>query len=96
MLADGFREARGQRFHRRGRILVLRGRDNDYFGMGPFDDMLVIDGAKITGGGDGVEVIADAVDSTVVLDNVTFSGLSGPEMDSVECCGFTATVVGGP
>ena len=70
--------------------------DNDYFGMGLVDGTFVIDGAEITGGGGGVWVIADTANSTVVLDNVTFSGLSGPEVDKVECCGFTATVITGP
>lgn len=70
--------------------------DNDYFGLGLFDGTFLIHGAQISGGGGGVWVIADIADTTVVLDNVTFSGLSGPAVEELECCGFTATVTGGP
>ena len=70
--------------------------DNDYFGLGLFDGTFLINGAQISGGGGGVWVIADSADTTVVLDSVTFSGLSGPAVEKLECCGFTATVTGGP
>ncbi|PYM19231.1 MAG: hypothetical protein DMD81_04160 [Candidatus Rokuibacteriota bacterium] len=70
--------------------------DNDFFGLGLFDGTFLIDGAQISGGGGGVWVIADSADSTVTLKSVTFSGLSGPAVEEVECCGFTATVIGGP
>ncbi len=70
--------------------------DNDYFGLGLVDGTFLINGAQIIGGGGGVWVIADTADTTVVLDNVTFSGLSGPAVEELECCGFTATVTGGP
>jgi hypothetical protein len=50
----------------------------------------------VGGGGGGVWAIADAADTVIVLDNVTFSGLSGPAVEELECCGFTATVTGGP
>jgi hypothetical protein len=66
--------------------------DNAFFGLGLFDGTFVIDGARISGGGGGVWVIADAVNTAVSLNDVTFSGLSGPEIQKVECCGFTATV----
>jgi Right handed beta helix region len=65
---------------------------NDFFGLGLFDGSFLIDGAQITGGGGGVWVIAVSANSNVILKDVTFSGLSGPEVDTVECCGFTATV----
>jgi hypothetical protein len=70
--------------------------DNAFFGLGLFDGTFLIDGAQISGGGGGVWVIADSANSTVVLDDVTFSGLSGPEIQKVECCGFTATVTSVP
>jgi hypothetical protein len=70
--------------------------DNDYFGMGLFNGAFLIKDAKISGGGGGVWVIADGADSTVVLDGVKFSGLSGPAVEELECCGSTATVTGGP
>lgn len=70
--------------------------DNDYFGLGLFYGTFVIDGAQISGGGGGVWVIADAADTTVALHNVTFSRLSGPAVEELECCGFAATVTGGP
>ena len=67
-----------------------------FFGMGLFDGTFRVDGGQIHGGGGGVWVIADSADSTVVLDHVTFSGLSGPAVEELECCGFNATVTGGP
>ena len=70
--------------------------DNAFFGLGLFDGTFLIDGAQISGGDGGVWVIADSANSTVVLDDVTFSGLSGPEIQKVECCGFTATVTSVP
>jgi hypothetical protein len=70
--------------------------DNAFFGLGLFDGSFLIDGAQISGGGGGVWVIADSANTTVVLNNVTYSGLSGPEIQKVECCGFTATVTSGP
>ena len=70
--------------------------DNDFFALGLFDGNFLIDGAQISGGGGGVWVIADSANSNVVLDNVTFSALSGPVVEKVECCGFTATVSGAP
>jgi parallel beta helix pectate lyase-like protein len=70
--------------------------DNDFFGLALFDGTFVIDGAAISGGGGGVWAIADSIDTHVTLNNVTFTGLGGPEVDKVECCGFTATVTTGP
>jgi hypothetical protein len=70
--------------------------DNDYFGLGLFNGTFLIEHSKIRGGGGGVWVIADSADSTVVLDRVKLSGLAGPAVGEVECCGFTATVTGAP
>jgi parallel beta helix pectate lyase-like protein len=70
--------------------------DNDFFGLALFDGNFVIDGASISGGGGGVWAIADSSDTNIALHDVTFSGLSGPEVGKVECCGFTATVSTGP
>jgi hypothetical protein len=70
--------------------------DNDFFGLAVFDGDFVIDGAQISGGGGGVWAIADSANTTVALNGVTFSDLSGPEIGKVECCGFTATVTTGP
>jgi len=70
--------------------------DNDFFGLVVFDGNFTIDGAQISGGGGGVWAIADSTDTNVLLNDVSFSGLSGPEIGKVECCGFTATVTTGP
>jgi hypothetical protein len=70
--------------------------DNDFFGLALFDGTFTIDGAQISGGGGGVWLIADSADTNVTLNDVTFSGLSGPEIEKVECCGFTATVTTAP
>jgi hypothetical protein len=70
--------------------------DNDFFGLALFDGTFTIDGAQISGGGGGVWLIADSADTNVTLNDVTFSGLSGPEIEKVECCGFTATVTTSP
>jgi hypothetical protein len=67
--------------------------DNAFFGLALFDGTFLVDGAQISGGGGGgVWAIADSADTTVALHDVTFSGLSGPNIEKVECCGFTATV----
>ena len=70
--------------------------DNDFFGLALFDGDFAVDGGLIRGGGGGLWVIADAVDTNVALHHVTMSHLSGPEIEKVECCGFTATVTRGP
>ena len=66
--------------------------DNDFFGLALLDGNFVVDGGLIRGGGGGLWVIADAVDTNVTLNHVTMTRLSGPEVGKVECCGFTATV----
>jgi hypothetical protein len=70
--------------------------NNEYFGMGLVDGAFVIDGAQISGGGGGIWLIADTANTTVILNAVTFSGLSGPKVETLECCGFNATVTEGP
>jgi len=73
--------------------------DNDYFAIGLIgveDGAFTIGKSEISGGGGGVWVIAVFVDMTVVLDRVTFSGLSGPPVEILEDGGFTGTVIGGP
>lgn len=70
--------------------------DNDFFGIGLVgfaDDPFVVTGGSITGGGGGVWVIAAFADMTVVLKKLAFSGLSGPAVEELECCGFSATVI---
>jgi hypothetical protein len=73
--------------------------DSEYFAIGlvgfeatPF----VVKGGAIRGGVGGVWVTAVFSDMTVVLQHVSFSGLAGPAVEKLECCGFTATVTGGP
>lgn len=66
--------------------------DNEFFGWGLFDGTFLIEGAQIKGGGGGVWLIAQGANTNVLLRNVTFTKLSGPETQKVECCGFTATV----
>jgi hypothetical protein len=70
--------------------------DNDYFGLALFDGTFLIDGAQIKGGGGGIWVIAQGANTTVVLNDVSFAGISGPEVEELECCGFTATVTAEP
>jgi len=70
--------------------------DNDFFGLGLFDGTFLIDGAHIRGGGGGVWVIADSASTHVVLNDVSLSRLSGPPVEKLECCGFTATVTVAP
>ena len=69
---------------------------NEYFGMGLISGTFRIDGGQIVGGGGGVWAIADSADTVVVLNRVTVARLSGPTVEELECCGFTATVTGLP
>lgn len=74
-------------------------RDNDYFGMGLVgvaDGAFTIDGGEISGGGGGIWVTAVLVDMTVTLNKVTFSGLAGQPVETLEDGGYTATVIGAP
>ena len=72
--------------------------DNDFFAIGliGFDGgAFTIRKTTISGGGGGVWAIAALIDTTVVLDRVTFSGLSGPATEILEDGGFTGTVITG-
>ena len=70
--------------------------DNDFFGMALLDGTFVVDGGSVSGGGGGLWMIADSANTNVTLNGVTFSGLGGPTVDKVECCGFSATVTINP
>ena len=66
--------------------------DNDYFG-------LLVDGGSVTsshdrisGGFGGVWVVAAFADTTVVLDKLKVSGTSAAPIQTLECCGFSATI----
>jgi hypothetical protein len=47
----------------------------------------------IRGGPVGVAVVADAVDTVGTLRHVTIRGTSEAETKTIQCCGFTATVI---
>jgi hypothetical protein len=66
--------------------------NSHFFGIGLIDGTFLIDHAQIKGGAGGVWVIAQGANTTAVLDHVSYSGLSGPEVEELECCGFAATV----
>jgi Right handed beta helix region len=70
--------------------------DNDFFGLALFDGEFVVDGGSVSGGGGGLWMIADSANTNVTLNGVAFSGLGGPTVDKVECCGFVATVTINP
>ena len=70
--------------------------DNTYFGLALVDGQFTIDGALISGGGGGLWVIAQGANTSVVLRDTSFNRLSGPKIDVLECCGFTATVTTAP
>ena len=73
--------------------------DNEYFGLalvGVGDGEFTIEGAEIIGGGGGLWVTAVLVDMTVVLNKVSFAGLSGPPVEILEDGGFTGTVIEKP
>ena len=50
---------------------------------------------RISGGAGGVAVIAAFADTLAVLDHVKIAGTSGLPVQEFECCGFTATTIGG-
>jgi hypothetical protein len=70
--------------------------NSDYFGVAMQDGDMTSTSDVILGGGGGVAVIASAVDTTATLTNLTVAGGSGPPVQEFECCGFTATAIGGP
>jgi len=50
----------------------------------------------VISGGGGLWAIAQAANTTVVLRETTFSKLSGPKIEVLECCGFTVEVIVAP
>jgi hypothetical protein len=69
---------------------------NSYFGLALQDGSFTVSHDSISGGTGGVAVIASFVDTLAVLDHVKIVGTSGAPVQEFECCGFTATAVGGP
>lgn len=75
------------------RNLILH---NDYFGIALQDGSFTVSKDVIVGGTGGVAVITAFADTEAVLDNVHIAGTSGAPVQEFECCGFTATTIGGP
>ncbi|MGH9276522.1 MAG: right-handed parallel beta-helix repeat-containing protein, partial [Acidimicrobiales bacterium] len=69
---------------------------NELFGLGLINGTFRVNGGQIVGGGGGLWAIADAANTNVALHHVNFARLSGPKVEKLECCGFTATVTGAP
>ncbi len=69
---------------------------NDYFALALQDGAFTSRKDVIIGGGGGVAVIAAFADTTATLDHIKIAGTPGAPVQKFECCGFTATVVGGP
>lgn len=69
---------------------------NDYFGMALQDGSFTVSKDVIVGGTGGVAVIAAFADTEAVLDNLHIAGTLGAPVQKFECCGFTATTIGGP
>ena len=70
--------------------------NNDYFGIAFQDGAFTSSRDLIVGGGGGVAVVAAFADTTGTLDRIKIVGTAGPKVQTFECCGFTAAVVGGP
>jgi nitrous oxidase accessory protein NosD len=70
--------------------------NNSYFGLALQDGSLTSSHDQILGGLGGVAVIAASADTTATLDHINISKNSGPAVQKFECCGFTATTIGGP
>lgn len=68
--------------------------NNDYFGIAFQDGSFTSSKDLIVGGVAGVAVIAAFADTTAILDKVKIAGTSGAPVQTFECCGFTATVIG--
>ncbi|MER7468729.1 right-handed parallel beta-helix repeat-containing protein [Streptomyces sp. NPDC097981] len=66
--------------------------DSEYFGAAFQDGTFTADKDTIRGGGGGVAAIASAIDTTVRLDRVRITHVTGDRTRTFECCGFTATV----
>jgi hypothetical protein len=48
---------------------------------------------RISGGRVGVAVVADAVDTTGTLKHEAVDDTSGQRIQTIQCCGFTATAI---
>jgi hypothetical protein len=70
--------------------------NNSYFGLALQDGTFGPSHDWIFGGTSGVAVIASSVDTLARLDQVKIAGTAGAPVQEFECCGFTATAVGGP
>jgi Right handed beta helix region len=70
--------------------------NNDYFGIALQDGSFSVSNSRINGGDGGVAVIAASADTEATLDGVKIAGTSGAPVREFECCGFTATTIGGP
>lgn len=70
--------------------------NNDYFGIALQDGSFTVSHDRIWGGAGGIAAIAAFADTKVVLNQVKIDGTSGAPVQEFECCGFTATVIGGP
>jgi len=72
--------------------------DNEFFGIllaGVDTGQFTLEHERIQGGGGGISVVP-FVDTTVNLEHLKLSDLSGPAVEVMECVGATATVIGGP
>lgn len=70
--------------------------NNSYFGLALQDGSLRSSHDRILGGSGGVAVIAAFADTIATLDHIKISTTSGPAVQEFECCGFSATTIGGP
>lgn len=70
--------------------------DNHYFGMALQDGSFAVSHDEISGGYGAIAVIAAFADAQAVLDHERIGATSAAPVQKFQCCGFTATVVGGP
>jgi len=70
--------------------------DNHYFGMALQDGSFEVSHDEISGGYGAIAVIAAFADTQAVLDHERIGATSAAAVQTFQCCGFTATVVGGP
>ena len=69
--------------------------DNHYFGMALQDGSFKVSHDEISGGYGAIAVIAAFADAQAVLDHEKIGATAGAPVQTFQCCGFTATVVGG-
>jgi hypothetical protein len=70
--------------------------DNHYFGMALQDGSFKVSHDEISGGYGAIAVIAAFADAQVLIDHERIGATSGAPVQTFQCCGFTATVAGGP